>query len=76
MSSQTWSSSKPVVADPFVHFTKIRPVDDAIDVAYPRSSIMCVYDDPGSACVVIYFADGTSIVTRELFHSVLKRINE
>lgn len=76
MPSPTWSVSKPIVADPFLHFTRIRINGSADDVAYPRSFVKYIVDDPVTACVVVYFVDGTSLATKELFDSVLKRLNE
>jgi len=76
MSNQTWSSSKSVVADPFLHFTRLRINGSADDVAYPRSFVKYIVDDFVAACVVVYFVDGTSLSTMEPFSSVLKRLNE
>ena len=76
MSSPTWTVPRPIVADPFLHFTRLRINGSAVDVAYPRSFIKYVVDDPVSSCAVVYFMDGTMLSTVEPFSSILKRLNE
>ena len=75
MSSQTWSSSTPAPLDPFIEFTVITVTGEVIDLAIPRSTVTRIDDEPDKETVRIRLSNGDYLRTKELFDSVLKRIN-